>query len=117
MRVAFAPQCGSAARHPRAALLLSSSARLGVFAGELRGIVGVGAGGLLRRRFVALQTGAALPFAVQLVLDVEGEPAQTLDLDLDLVAVHERVEAAVVGAGGYNVAGLQRVDRGQPLDA
>src|SRR5271165_1731189 len=88
-----------------------------VFAGQLRRDVRIGASRLLRRLLVHLQTGLASPGTLQLVLDVESKPAETVDLELDLVAVLEGVEAAVVGAGGDDVARLQGVDRGQPLDA
>src|SRR5882672_3852329 len=97
---------------------LLASARCGrVFAGLLRCDVGIGAGRLLRRLLVHLQSRPPIPGALQLVLDVEGELPDAVDFELDLVAVHERVEAAMVGAGGDDVAGLQRVDRRQPLDA
>ena len=43
--------------------------------------------------------------------------AQACAFELDRVAVHERVQAAMVGAGGEDVARLQRVDGGDPLDA
>src|SRR6266851_2532027 len=73
---------------PSRAERAATACLLGVFAGGLRGEVRVVARGLLRRAFVHLEAGGALPFALQLILDVEGEPAQPLGLDLDLVAVH-----------------------------
>src|SRR5690348_1685241 len=95
---------------------MRESAR-GVFSGQLRRDVGIGAGSLLRRLLVHLQPGFASPGALQLVLDVEGEPPDAVDLQLDLVAVLKGVETAVVGAGGDDVTRLQGVDRAQPLDA
>src|ERR1700720_4810285 len=89
----------------------------GVFSGQLRRDVGVIAGRLLRRLLMHLQAGLASPGALQLVLHVEGEPPEPVDFELDLVAVLEGVEAAVVGAGGDDIARLQGVDRGKPLDA
>ena len=35
--------------------------------------------------------------------------------ELDVVAVHERIEPSMVGAGYENVAGVQRVNRGDPF--
>src|SRR6266481_5221969 len=94
-----------------------SLARGRVLAGLLRRDVRIGAGRLLRRLLVHLQPRPPLPGALQLVLNVEGKLPDAVDFELDLVAVHERVEAAVVGAGGNDVARLQGVDRGEPLDA
>jgi len=48
---------------------------------------------------------------------VDVERADLLDGELDLVAVHEGVEPAMIGPGGQYVAGLQRMDRAQPFDA
>ena len=60
---------------------------------------------------LALEARLARPGALEVVAHVEAQPAQALGLELDLVAVLERVQAAMVGAGGEDVAGLQRVDR------
>ena len=57
------------------------------------------------------------PGALELVAHVEAQLAEPFDFQLDHVAVHERVQAAVIGAGRQNVAGLQRMDRADPLDA
>src|SRR5258707_14008534 len=89
----------------------------GVFAGQLWRDVGVIAGRLLRRLLMHLQAGLASPGALQLVLHVEGEPSETVDLQLDLVAVHARVEDAMVGDCSDDVARLLGVERGKPLDA
>src|SRR5271169_4449289 len=70
-----------------------------VLAGQLRRDVRIVAGCLLRRLLVHLQPRFAPPGALQLILDVEREATEAVDLELDLVTVLERVEAAVVGAG------------------
>ena len=73
------------------------------------------AGQLRRRRVEALvlpvEPRLARPGALQLVAHVEAQAAETLDLQLDRVAVLEAVQPAMVGAGRQDVAGLQRVDR------
>src|SRR6516162_4257557 len=99
------------------AKVLGLACRRRVFAGQLRCDVGIGARRLLRYLLVYLQPGLASPGALQLVPDVEGEPPETVDLELDLVAVLKGIEAAVIGPGGDDVARLQGVDRGEPLDA
>src|SRR5437867_1379089 len=87
------------------------SGRLGVFAGQLRREVRVVARRLLVGLFVALEARLARPGPLQIVIDAEGQAAEALSFELDLVTVHKRVEAAMVGAGGDDVAGQQRVDR------
>mgnify|MGYP003694056147 CR=1 FL=1 len=42
---------------------------------------------------------------------------EAVGLELDHVAVLKGAQAAVVGAGRENVAGLERMDRADPLDA
>src|SRR3954466_14611866 len=64
-----------------------SGSASGVFSGQLRRDVGIGAGSLLRRLLVHLEARLASPGALQLVLDVEGEPPDAVDFELDLVAV------------------------------
>src|SRR6185295_11960285 len=66
---------------------------------------------------LTIQTRLTTPGALEVVTHVEAQPAEPLDFELDHVAVLESAQAAVVGAGGENVAGLQRVDRRDPLDA
>src|ERR1700745_882412 len=88
--------------------------RLRVFTVALWRDVRIVAGGLFFRCLVHLETRLTFPFALQLVLDVAGEPAEALGLDFDFVAVHKRIETAMVCAGGDDVARLQRMDRGQP---
>src|SRR5688572_33343850 len=84
--------------------------RLRVLAGELR-----------RRAFLvlllAVEARLAAPRAFELVLHVELEPPQSFRFDFDHVAVLERGEAPVIGAGREDVAGLYRMDRAHPLDA
>src|SRR5262249_34104406 len=88
----------------------SVGALLRVLAGRLRG-----------RAFLALvlagQARLAAPGALEVVADADVQPAEALALQLDGVAVLEAAEPAMVGAGGEDVAGLQRVDRRHPLDA
>src|SRR5262245_20373539 len=82
------------------------------------GVLPTGLGGrAVVALLLALEPGLASPGPLELVLDVDGQLAQPLGLDLDLVAVHERVETAMVGAGGQDVAGFEGVNRGDPLDA
>src|SRR5256885_13106613 len=76
----------------------------------------------LRRRaflllLLAIQARLPAPGALEVVADVEAEPAQPFGLDLDPVAVLESAEAAMVRAGRDDVAGVERVDRRDPLDA
>src|SRR5258708_21575926 len=60
---------------------------------------------------LVLRPRGAGPGALEFVLHVEFQRAHLLDGEFDLVAVHERVQPAVIGAGGDDVAGLERVDR------
>src|SRR5438445_9814933 len=64
-----------------------------------------------------VQTGLPAPGALEVVPYVEAQPAELLGLDLDPIAVLETAQAAMVGAGRDDVAGLERVDRGDPYDA
>ena len=64
---------------------------------------------------LCLQAGDARPGALVLVLHLDVQGAEPLGRQLDLVAVHERVEPAMVGAGRQDVARQQRVDRGRPI--
>src|SRR5688572_21671692 len=88
---------------------------------ELRLRLRVLARQLRRRAFevllLAVEPRLAAPRALQLVLDVELEPAETFRLDLDHVAVLEPGETAVVRAGREDVPGFDRMDRAHPLDA
>ena len=56
------------------------------------------------------QTGHPGPGPVQIVPDIDRQATAALDLQLDLVAALERVQAAMVGAGGNYIAGLERMD-------
>src|SRR5262249_13755559 len=79
------------------------------------------AGQLGRRPFLLLllplEPCLPCPRALEAIAHAEAEPAQAVRLQLDLVAVLEGAEPPVVGAGGEDVAGLERVDGGDPLDA
>lgn len=66
---------------------------------------------------VTLQPRLARPGPLEIVADRYLEPSEALDFQLHHVAVHERIEAAVVGAGCDDVAGIEVVDRRDPLDA
>src|SRR5262245_63531921 len=77
--------------------------------------------GQLRRRSVlalvlAVEPGLARPGALEIVAHVEAQPTEPLGLQLDAVAVLEAAQPTMVGAGGQDVAGLQGVDRRDPLD-
>src|SRR5262249_1968114 len=78
-------------------------------------------GQLWRRAFellvLAVEPRLASPRPLEVVPHAEAQPAEPLGLDLDAVAVLEAAEPAVVGAGRDDVAGIERVDRGHPLDA
>src|SRR6202051_4120286 len=90
---------------------------LRVFARKLRGDVRVRARGLLLGLFVHLEAGFARPAALEIVLDAELQPAEPFGFQLDRIAVHEWIETPVIGAGGDDVAGVQRMDARQPGDA
>src|SRR5436190_19767562 len=112
------PPCYARHRLPRCGIgnnARAGSGGLGVSAFGLRRDVRVVAGRLLLRRLMHLEARLALPFALQLVLDAESEAPEPLGLDLDLVAVHERIEPAMVGARGDDVARLRGGDRGHPI--
>src|SRR2546426_4253580 len=64
-----------------------------------------------------VQPGLPAPGALEVVPDVETQAAELLGLDLDPVPVLESAQAAMVRARRDDVAGVQRVDRGDPLDA
>src|SRR5437870_5756364 len=64
-----------------------------------------------------VQTSLPAPGALEVVPYVEAQPAELLGLDLDPITVLEAAQAAMVGAGRDDVTGLERVDRGDPLDA
>jgi glucoamylase len=82
-----------------------------VFAAQLR------RGHFLVTLLLALETRLARPCAFQIVAHRDRQPAQAFGLDLDLVAILEGIEAAMIGTGGENIARLQRVDRADELDA
>src|SRR5947199_3819299 len=89
-----------------------------------RGLPGRGRvlpGELRRRAFelllLPLEPSLPGPRALQVVADVDAQPAQPLRLQLDQVPVLEGAEAAVVGARRQDVARLQGMDGADPLDA
>src|SRR5580704_7915893 len=76
-----------------------------------RGLFRVFAAGLLgvhafRAALLMLQAGDARPRALLIVAHRDVQRAAALAGELDLVAVHERIEPAMVGAGGQDVAAL-----------
>src|SRR5205807_4369528 len=78
--------------------------------------------GQLRRRalellFLTVEPGLPAPGPLEVVPDVEAQPAEPIGLDLDAIAVLEAAEPAMVRAGRDDVAGVEGVDRGDPLDA
>src|SRR6478609_1155175 len=70
---------------------------------------------LRRRRVEALllpiQPRLARPPPFQFVTHLEAELAEAAAFQLDRVAVHEAGQTTVIGAGGEDVARLQRMDR------
>src|SRR5262245_54860440 len=86
------------------------SGRFRILAGELRRAA-------RQSLLLVLEARVAPPGALELVAHFHAQPAHALDLELDPVAVLERGQAAVVGTGREHVAGLERVDRADPLDA
>src|SRR5688572_4554004 len=66
---------------------------------------------------LAIESRLAAPGALQLVAHVEAQPAESLGLDLDFVSVLESVQAAMVGAGGEDVARFHGMYRAHPFDA
>src|SRR3989442_1061118 len=76
----------------------------------------------LRRRpfeplLLPLEPSLTSPRALQVVADVQAQPAQPLRLQLDQIPVLEGAEATVVGARGKDITGLERMDGADPLDA
>src|SRR5215467_6159999 len=66
---------------------------------------------------LVLQASDACPSALQIIAHCDVQRAAALTGELDVVAVHERIEPSMVGAGCENVAGVQRVNRGDPFNA
>src|SRR5262249_13800002 len=89
----------------------TSRLRRRVFPGQLR------RRHLLRALVLHVEARLATPGALEVVAHVEAQLAEPFGLELDHVTVLEGVEAAVVGAGRQYVAGLEGVDRADPLDA
>src|ERR1700741_517165 len=83
---------------------------LGVLAGELGRVA-------LQPLLLALKARFARPGAIQLVADLHREPAQAVDFELHGIAVLQRRQTAMVGAGGDEVARLQIMDARDPFDA
>src|SRR5215471_1391155 len=71
----------------------------------------------LQALLLAIEARLAVPGALEVVLDVEAEPVKAVGLDLDGIPVLEAAEPAMVRAGGEDVARLQGVDGGDPLEA
>src|SRR5665213_355292 len=84
---------------------------LGVLPRQLR------SGWPLEPTLVLLQASPALPGPLQVVADGDVEPTHAFDLELHMVPVHEWVQSAVIGAGGEQVARLERVHGGDELNA
>src|SRR6516164_3666301 len=66
---------------------------------------------------LVLQASDACPGTLQIITHCDVQRAAALTGELDVVAVHERIEPSMVGAGCENVAGVQRVNRGDPFNA
>src|SRR5262249_21509325 len=66
---------------------------------------------------LVLQASDACPGALQIITHCDVQSAAALTGELDLVAVRERIKPSMVGAGCENVAGVQRVNRGDPFNA
>src|SRR5262245_39583591 len=66
---------------------------------------------------LVLQASDACPGALQIIAHCDVQRAAALTGELDVVAVHERIEPSMVGACCENVAGVQRVNRGDPFNA
>ena len=71
----------------------------------------------LSAAFLVLQPGDARPGPLERIAYRDVQGAAPFAGELDLVAVHERIESAMIGAGRQNIARLERVDGGDPLDA
>src|SRR6516165_6874688 len=69
-----------------------------------------------RSALFVLQASDARPSTLQVVAHCDVQRAAALAGQLHLVAVHERIKSSMIGAGGENVAGLQRVDGSDPFD-
>src|SRR5919106_3237597 len=82
---------------------VSLRVRLGVLAGELRGLS-------FQPLFLALQARLPCPRALEIVADLHAQPAQRLGFQLDEVAVLKGVQAAVIGSQRQHVAWLERMD-------
>jgi hypothetical protein len=57
---------------------------------------------------LVLQASDACPGALQIIAHCDVQRAAALTGELDVVAVHERIEPSMVGPGCENVAGVQR---------
>src|SRR5262249_59708886 len=66
---------------------------------------------------LALQASDACPGALHIIAHCDVQRAAALTGELDIVAVHERIKPSMVGTGCENVAGVQRVNRGDPFNA
>src|SRR6516165_8311770 len=90
---------------------VSAKSEQGTAAHSLRRCV-FAAGLLCVRAFcsalLVLQASDACPGALQIIAHCDVQRAAALTGELDVVAVHERIEPSMVGAGCENVAGVQR---------
>src|SRR5262249_15111866 len=66
---------------------------------------------------LVLQASDACPGALQIIAHCDVQRAAALTGERDVVAVHKRIEPSMVGTGCENVAGVQRVNRGDPFNA
>src|SRR5262245_30802095 len=93
----------------RMALLYQPDPEVGMAAHSLRRCV-FAAGLLCVRAFcsalLVLQASDACPGALQIIAHCDVQRAAALTGELDVVAVHERIEPSMVGAGCENVAGV-----------
>lgn len=58
----------------------------------------------------ALKPRLACPGALQIIATAEVQPAESIDLQFDLVAILEAGQATVIGAHGEDVPRIERVD-------
>ena len=56
------------------------------------------------------------PSTLQIITDIELEPAHAFAFKLDYIAVHEAAETTMVCASRQNITRNKRVDRCDPLD-
>ena len=84
---------------------------LRVFPGQLRSMRAIQA------FFVVLKPGIARPCPLQVVPHSEMQSTKALDLQFNLVAVHEGIEPPMIGPCRHQIARRKSVDRAEPLYA